>query len=543
MFQVALIPPPLTGSNHRLPFTHAMTARLDTIDEDVLECIFWFVNPPRMHVKPTDLLFYDHNARSFAAVSRHFHEFCASRIYKNVPWVWRELKHGFVPESLWIYVRRLHVQLCGSNDTDALYQADPPPGMPEQLERALPHMPALETLRISIAGHRRHGVWPSLLQSLRLSVCLKSLEVDAQWRYSRESLAPINLDSGLALERFVYDASLAPIEHTNREANPGKRTSEQCQVETHNLQLLLDHCRGTLKTLELPAEISAEILRRPFPCLTDLTLRGYSPPLPRNIHSLWLSAVSLGSMLRNLDLQMIPCRDVVPDEDHSNFPVHCLSHLQSLTLSAINYMPNDPILQALPSTVTRLSLNPYPLPLDPDECDDWKIPTYIVSGGDLLRILGFGTFSNLDSLELSYRWNGDNYEMAILAALPGCSPYLRTLEFNRYEAPGRGLDFMLPLQQGLRNLHCLEKLSLNLEKIPPPIYVRHLDSFWEDIVSQERNARIRELGACVPSLRHISYLGMARRRRMTWVWTTWEVVRRDNNDVELVFAGNSDDIW
>ncbi|KAK0216907.1 hypothetical protein IW262DRAFT_155966 [Armillaria fumosa] len=415
--------------------------------------------------------------------------------------------------------------------------------MPEQLEQALPHMPALETFRISIAGHRRHGVWPSLLQSLRLSVSLKSLEVEAQWRYSRESFASIDLGSGLTLERFVYDAFLTPIEHTNRVAGPGKRTSEQCQVETHNLQLILDHCRETLKTLELPAEISAELLRRPFPCLTDLTLRGYSPPLPRIIHSLWLSAVPLGSTLRNLDLQMIPCKNGVLDEDRSSFPIHWLSHLQSLTLSTINYLPNDPILQALPSTVTHLSLNPFPLPLDPDEYDDWKVPTYVVSSGDLLRILGFGTFSNLESLELSYRWSGDNYEMEILAVLPGCSPYLRALEFNRYEAPGRVLDFMLPLQQGLRNLHCLERLSLNLEKIPPPIYVRHFYIFWGDVVSQERCARIRELVACVPSLRRISYLGMAPRRRVTWVWTTWEVVRRDNNDVELVFAGNSDDTW
>lgn len=74
---------------------------------------------------------------------------------------------------------------------------------------------------------------------------------------------------------------------------------------------------------------------------------------------------------------------------------------------------------------------------------NWKIPTYIVSSGDLLRILGLGSFSNLDSLELSYHWSGDNYETAILAVLPECSPYLRTLEFNRYEAPGRGLDFMV----------------------------------------------------------------------------------------------------
>lgn len=314
--------------------------------------------------------------------------------------------------------------------------------MLEQLERALPRMSALGTLRISIAGHRRHGAWHSLLRSLRLSVSLKSLEIDAQWRYGRESLAPINLE-GLALERFIYDASLAPIDYAERVGNPGQRTSEQCQLEIHNLQLLLDYCRGTLKTLELPAEVSAEILRQPFPFLTDLTVRGYSPPLPRNIHSLWFSAISPGSMLRNLDLQMIPCRDVVPDEDCSNFPIQCLSHLQSLTLSTINYMPNDPILRALPSAVTHLSLNPYPLPFDPDECDNWKIPTNIVSGGDLLRILGFGTFSNLDSLELSYRWDGDDHEMAILAVLPGCSPYLRALEFNRYNAPGKGLDFMV----------------------------------------------------------------------------------------------------
>ncbi|KAK0495698.1 hypothetical protein EDD18DRAFT_1463518 [Armillaria luteobubalina] len=416
--------------------------------------------------------------------------------------------------------RRLHVRLYGSNDTAPLHQTDPPPGMPEQLERALPHLATLESLRISIVGHRRHGVWPSLLQSLRCSVSLKSLEVDAQWRYSRESFTSIDLGSGLNLERFVYDAFLAPIELMNRVASPGKRTSEQCEVETHNLSLILDHCRGTAKTLELPAEISAELLRRPFPCLKDLTLRGYSPPLPRDIHSLWLSAVPLGSTLRSLDLQMIPCKNVVPDEDsRSNFPIHCLSHLQSLTLSTINYMPNDPILQALPSTVTHLSSNPFPLSLDPDEYDDWKIPTYIVSSGDLLRILGLGTFSNLDSLELSYRWSGDNHEMEILAILPGCSPYLRVLEFNRYEAPGRGLDFMLPLQQGLRNLHSLKKQCLNLEKIGPPIY----------------------LVACVPSLRRISYLGMAPRRHVTWVWTTWEVVRKENNDVELVFAGNSDD--
>lgn len=153
--------------------------------------------------------------------------------------------------------RRLHVHLFGSNDTETLHQADPPPGMPEQLERALPHMPALEIFRISIAGHRRHGVWPSLLQSLHLSVSLKSLDVDAQRRYSRESLAPINLDSGLTLERFVYE--------TNRVASPGKRTSEQCQVETHNLQLILDHCRGTFKTLELPAEISPKSFVGRFP--------------------------------------------------------------------------------------------------------------------------------------------------------------------------------------------------------------------------------------------------------------------------------------
>ncbi|PBK59561.1 hypothetical protein ARMSODRAFT_1090729 [Armillaria solidipes] len=515
-------------------------ARLDTIDEDVLECIFWFVVPPKRG-KSAHLFYYDHYARSLAAVSHHFHEFCASRIYENVQWVWRELKHDFVPESLWIYIRRLHIQLCGGNDIHALHQTDPPPGMLELLERALPRMSALETFRISIAGHRRHGAWHSLLQSLRLSVSLKSLEIDAQWRYSRESLAPINLE-GLALERFIYDASLAPFDYAERVGSPGQRTSEQCQVEIHNLQLLLDHCRGTLKTLELPAEVSAEILRQPFPLLTNLTVRGYSPPLPRNIHSLWLSAVSPGSMLRNLDLQMIPCRDVVPDEDCSNFPIHCLSHLQSLTLSTVHYIPNDPILRALPSTVTHLSLNPYPPPFDPDECDDWKIPTNIVSSGDLLRILGFGTFSNLDSLELSYRWDGDDYEAAILAILPGCSPYLRALEFNRYDAPGKGLDFTLPLQQGLRNLHCLEKLGLNLEKIPGPIYVRHLDSFWEDIVSAERNTRIRELVACVPSLRRVSHLGMARRRRMTWIWVMWDVVRRDN-DVELVFVGRSDDIW
>lgn len=48
---------------------------------------------------PSIYFFYDTNARSFATVSRHFHEFCALRIYKNVPWVWRELKHDFVPES------------------------------------------------------------------------------------------------------------------------------------------------------------------------------------------------------------------------------------------------------------------------------------------------------------------------------------------------------------------------------------------------------------------------------------------------------------
>lgn len=73
------------------------------------------------------------------------------------------------------------------------------------------------------------------------------------------------------------------------------------------------------------------------------------------------------------------------------------------------------------------------------------------------------------------------------------------------------------------------------------MYVQHFNKFWGDILSQERFARIRELVACVPSLRRISYLGMAPRRHVTWVWTTWEVVRKENNDVELVFAGNSDD--
>ncbi len=79
-------------------------ARLDTIDEDVLECIFWFVDPP-IRGKSAFMFCYDHNARSLASVSRYFHEFCASRIYENVRWVWRELKHDFVSESLWIYIK------------------------------------------------------------------------------------------------------------------------------------------------------------------------------------------------------------------------------------------------------------------------------------------------------------------------------------------------------------------------------------------------------------------------------------------------------
>lgn len=76
--------------------------------------------------------------------------------------------------------------------------------------------------------------------------------------------------------------------------------------------------------------------------------------------------------------------------------------------------------------------------------------------------------------------------------------------------------------------------------MPPPIYVRDLDSFLRN--SREPNARVRELGACVPSLRRILYPPMARRRRMAWIRMTWDVVRRDNNDVELVSADNSDDI-
>ncbi len=106
------------------------------------------------------------------------------------------------------------------------------------------------------------------------------------------------------LHRFSY---LIPFQliRDPESRYPGQRDDEQRCVETYNLFLILNLCRESLESLKIPMALADELLKNPFPSLTQLILHGDSPPMDMNPHELWSRAVVSGASLLSLDLRAI----------------------------------------------------------------------------------------------------------------------------------------------------------------------------------------------------------------------------------------------
>ncbi|KAK0481305.1 hypothetical protein IW261DRAFT_1592521 [Armillaria novae-zelandiae] len=289
---------------------------------------------------------------------------------------------------------------------------------------------------------------------------------------------------------FVEAIFLLPaLETLELEAS---RSAEQTAVETRNLRLLLDANRDTLETLELPAELANGLFDAMFTSLRELSLFEYGP-----IHHTWARALPPQSNLRKLHIEIVSSSSPSPSPVASHLTCSQLYKMRSLTLS--NLHPDDPLFSMLPSNLEYLSLVPYPEPFMWRMLPESKIPVNIIPCSAITTILTSSTLGNLVNLDLSYQWESDQAEVSLLALVPRTSPYLESLELNRYGSKGSPFDVVSPLETSLRNLKYLSHLRLNLEKKEGDRYDLCEAMLQEDRVAARKEA-VEQLAQSIPSL-------------------------------------------
>ncbi|SJL16218.1 uncharacterized protein ARMOST_19737 [Armillaria ostoyae] len=507
---------------------------LDIVDDDVMSVILSFVEPD---VLQPSLYLVARSLKALASVSWRFRRLCLPWLYRDVAWFWKDVDghFQFIPESLWIYVRKF--RLTGSSrryphiprrrdvflDSEHLASRV----LAEQLAVAIPRMTGLREFCFDLEATYWPGPWQSLLESIALSRTLESLEINGQWRCQWEALLPLSMNQ-VPIRRFRYLPYLSTLSRLDHQvAVQGMRDVEERQVEAHNLRLLLSSFCETLNILEIPAELAND-LSLSFPSLTELTMCGHSP-LPVLSSSLW-SEIVPEATLRVLDFGVVRSSGAHMSSGQVSLLARNLSHLHTLILS--NALPNDAIFRALPSELSHLSLNPYPLPYPRPEA---RIPVKIMPGAALVRILTIGKFANLKTLSISYRWDSNESDISLINSLHDICPQLVHLEFSRYgtQPGGDPLDVLILLQTSLRRSVHLRTLRLNLENAPASLSL--FESLHANDRSAKRHSLLRDIAIGSTRLHSISYLllDFPFKCSFDWVWVTWDV--RDNDSVRLNF--------
>ncbi|PBK60649.1 hypothetical protein ARMSODRAFT_1026387 [Armillaria solidipes] len=514
-------------------------ANFEDLHDDVLILIIQFVRyrqcPSSQRLPP--------NIAPLTRTCRRLRGLCFSIVFTKVAWTWVNPSHEvplFPPTSICCFIRELDIAII-----------ECPPGMVkysycqgrDNLRDVKDYLAVISDMiaTVALSMHAVHtvrfkfediglGPWPTLLESIFLLPALESLTINAPWTSRAEAFSSFT-PRYAHLRRFIYHA---PFFHSPETAGYEiERGSEQINVEVHNLRLILNSNRGSLEAFELPGELADDLLDSPFPSLKELFLLGYASD-PFQLHCALTRALLPVSHIQTLQIETA---------SNNTFPLRSqmtsaltrgnIARLRSLTLS--NPLPSDPFFSILPPSLEHLSLtsypDPFPLPGNPKS----RIPVDITSCYALKTILASGSFTNLRSLNISYRWESNQVESSLFSLIPQVSPYLELLELNRYAWKGDPFDVVSLLETSLRSLNYLSHLRLNLESTAGDSY--NLFAAMDDenrraIVMQS----IQKLAISVASLRNISRLvpvfqavSPMRLAVPKWTWRKWEISRVDGS--------------
>ncbi|KAK0442386.1 hypothetical protein EV421DRAFT_1808787 [Armillaria borealis] len=479
-------------------------ASFEDLHDNVLILIIQFVRyrpcPSSQRLPP--------NIAPLTRTCRRLHALCFSIIFTKVAWTWVNPSHGvplFPPTSIRGFIRELDIVIIQC-----------PPGMrkyyggrdnlrevrdylvviSDMMVTVAPLMRAVHTVRLKVEDIGL-GPWRTLLEAIFLLPALESLVVDAPWTSKAEDFSSFT-PCYAHLHRFIYHA---PFFHLPETLGYGKRGPEQINVEVHNLRLILNSNRGSLEVLELPGELADDLFDSPFPSLKELSLLGYASG-PFQLHCALAHALLPVSHLQKLQIETAS-RNSFSLGSQMTLPLtrDNIARLRSLTLS--NPLPSDTFFSILPPSLEHLSLTSYPdlfpLPGNPKS----RIPVDITSCYALKTILASGSFTNLRSLSISYRWESNQVESSLFPLIPQTSPYLEVLELNRYAWKGDPFDVVSLLEASLRSLNYLSHLRLNLESTAGDLY-----DLFAAMDNENRRAivmqSIQKLAISIASLRNIS---------------------------------------
>ncbi|KAK0442370.1 hypothetical protein EV421DRAFT_1808661 [Armillaria borealis] len=427
---------------------------------------------------------------------------CISIIFTKVAWTWVNPSHGvplFPPPSICGFIRELDIVIIQC-----------PPGMVkysycqgrDNLRDVKDYLAVISDMMVTVAPSMRAvhtvrfkfediglGPWRTLLEAVFLLPALESVTIDAPWTSRAETFSSFT-PCHAHLRRFIYHA-------------PGP---EQINVEVHNLRLILNSNRGSLEVLELPGELADDLLDSPFPSLKELFLFGYAPD-PFQLHRALSRALLPVSHIQTLQIETASSNtSPLRSQMTSALTRDNITRLRSLTLS--NPLPSDPFFSILPPSLEHLSLTSYPEPFPLLRNDKSRIPVDITSCHVIKTILASGSFTNLRSLSISYRWESNQVESSLFSLISQTSPYLELLELNRYAWKGDPFDVVSLLETSLHSLKYLSHLRLNLENTagnPYDLFAAMDDENRRAIAKQS----IQKLAISIASLRNISRLSDA----------------------------------
>ncbi|SJL13874.1 uncharacterized protein ARMOST_17323 [Armillaria ostoyae] len=511
-------------------------ATFEDLHDDVLILIIQFVRyrqcPSSQRLPP--------NIAPLTRTCRRLRALCFSIIFTKIAWTWVNPSHGvplFPPTSICGFIRELDIVIIEcplgmvkysycqgrSNLRDV---RDYLAVISDMIVTVAPSMRAVHTVRFK-SEDIGLGPWRTLLEAVFLLPALESVTIDAPWTSRAKTFSSFT-PCHAHLRRFIYHA---PFLYSLETARYGKRGPEQVNVEVHNLRFILSSNRESLEVLELPGELADDLLDSPFPSLTELFLFGYAPD-SFQLHRALTRALLPVSHILTLQIETAsnntsPLRSQMT----SALTRDNIAKLRSLTLS--NPFPSDPFFSILPPSLEHLSLTSYPEPFPLLRNDKSRIPVDITSCHVVKTILASGSFTNLRSLSISYRWESNQVESSLFSLIPQTSPYLELLELNRYAWKGDPFDVVSLLETSLHSLKYLSHLRLNIERTagdPHDLFVAMDDENCRAIAKQS----IQKLAISIASLRSISRLVLvlhevppARGAAHKWTWHKWEISRVD----------------